>query len=339
MGRDDYGGQNVEMAPLTQNGSRFGRQGDPNAILNELRDIENGITEVGAIVNEIEAAQRRALGAADNTKELKDIADKGTYVVNVYRNLSDRLKKIKQKPESGSPRNAAQLGKVDRQLKTAIQNYRNADAVFGQKTRSARERQFRIAYPDADDRQVREAGNAENDGEIFKMALMQSGRSAQATNVRDAVKQRSDAIQAIARQMGELATLFNEMDELVVQQEAAVVNIEQKGEEVVENMDKGTEQIGVAIKSARNRNKLKWWCLGITILIIIIVVVVVVVIHFANQTTVKTTTKRFVIPDFMSSRRVAFTPPTSEKIVVPGAAWSPGDEVTSTAGKMRRFQA
>jgi len=153
------------------------------------------------------------------------------------------------------------------------------------------------------------------------------------------VRQRSDAIKQIESQMMELADLFNDMDNLVVQQEAAVVNIEQKGEEVVENMDKGTEQIGVAIKSARNRNKLKWWCLGITILIIIIVVVVVVVIHFVNQTTVKTTTKRFVIPDFISSRRVAFTPPTGEKIVVPGVAWSPGNEVTSAAGKMRRFQA
>jgi syntaxin 1B/2/3 len=78
------------------------------------------------------------------------------------------------------------------------------------------------------------------------------------------VRERSNAIQAIAKQMGELAQLFQDMENLVVQQEAAVVNIEQKGEEVVENMDKGTEQIGVAIKSARNRNKLKWWCLGIT---------------------------------------------------------------------------
>ena len=63
--------------------------------------------------------------------------------------------------------------------------------------------------------------------------------------------------------MMELAELFQDMDNLVVQQEAAVVNIEMKGEEVVENMDKGTEQIGVAIQSARNARKWKWWCLGI----------------------------------------------------------------------------
>jgi syntaxin 1B/2/3 len=257
-------GQNVEMASLTQNGSQFGRQGDPNAILNELRDIENSITEVDGLVKELQTLQDKSLGAVDNTDLLVTIADKGNKAIQAYRALAERLMRIKQKPESGSPRNAPQLGKVDRRLKKAVQDYRKIDAEFGQKSRSARERQFRIAYPEADERQVREAGEAENDGQIFRMAMMTGNRRAQAGNVEAAVRDRSEAIQAIAKQMTELAQLFNDMDNLVVQQEAAVVNIEQKGEEVVENMDKGTEQIGVAIKSARNRNKLKWWCLGIT---------------------------------------------------------------------------
>jgi syntaxin 1B/2/3 len=49
-----------------------------------------------------------------------------------------------------------------------------------------------------------------------------------------------------------------------MQQEAAVTNIEMKGEEVVEHMDKGNEQIGTAIVHARNTRKWKWWCLCIT---------------------------------------------------------------------------
>jgi syntaxin 1B/2/3 len=257
-------GQNVEMASLTQNGSQFGRQGDPNAILNELRDIDNSIAEIEGRVDKLQKIQDQSLGSVDNTALLKDIADKGGEAIKAYRALAERLMRIKQKPESGSPRNAPQLGKVDRRLKKAVQDYQKVDAEFGKKSRLARERQFRIAYPEADERQVREAGENENDGQVFKMAMMQGNRRGQAVNVEAAVRERSNAIQAIAKQMGELAQLFQDMENLVVQQEAAVVNIEQKGEEVVENMDKGTEQIGVAITSARNRNKLKWWCLGIT---------------------------------------------------------------------------
>jgi syntaxin 1B/2/3 len=64
--------------------------------------------------------------------------------------------------------------------------------------------------------------------------------------------------------MIQLAELFNDMENLVMQQEAAVTNIEMKGEEVVENMDKGNEEIGTAIVHARNTRKWKWWCLCIT---------------------------------------------------------------------------
>ena len=63
--------------------------------------------------------------------------------------------------------------------------------------------------------------------------------------------------------MIELAQLFQDMDTLVVQQEVQVTQIEQKGEEVVENLDKGNEEIGTAVVSAKRTRKNKWICLGI----------------------------------------------------------------------------
>lgn len=343
MGRDDYGGQNVEMASLTQNGSQFGRQGDPNAILNEVRDVDNGITQIEVTIKELRRLQKMSLNEPDTSPESKtniELRKTSTQVTAMYKNLVERLTVIKQKPESGSPRNAPQVGKVNRRLKNAFQTYREEENSFEQALRAQAVRQYRTVNPNASPEEIEEVVNDPMGNQrVFANAMLKSTRRGEVQAAEEAVKNRHLAIQKIEQDIMKIAEMFQDMENLVVQQEAAVVNIEQKGEEVVENMDKGTEQIGVAIKSARNRNKLKWWCLGITILIIIIIVVVVVVIHFANQTTVKTTTKRFVIPDFMSSRRVAFTPPTAEKIVVPGVAWSPGDEVTSTAGKMRRFQA
>ena len=61
--------------------------------------------------------------------------------------------------------------------------------------------------------------------------------------------------------MIELAQLFQDLDVLVVQQERLVMNMEQKGEEVVDNVTNANEQIDTAIKSARSRNRKKWWCL------------------------------------------------------------------------------
>lgn len=63
--------------------------------------------------------------------------------------------------------------------------------------------------------------------------------------------------------MVELAQLFQDLNEIVVQQEPLVENIEQKGEEVRDNVVKANEEIAVAIDSARARNRKKWYCLGL----------------------------------------------------------------------------
>lgn len=61
--------------------------------------------------------------------------------------------------------------------------------------------------------------------------------------------------------MIELAQLFQDMEALVVQQEPAVTQIEQKGEEVTENVGKANVEMDGAIAKARSRNRKKWWCL------------------------------------------------------------------------------
>ncbi len=103
--------------------------------------------------------------------------------------------------------------------------------------------------------------------------------------------------------MIELARLFQELDVLVTQQEPAVTQIEQKGEEVTENTAKANTEIDGAIVKARSRNRKKWWCLLIAcelilptplpspvvdnaflvIIIIIIVIAVVVGVVVTNN--------------------------------------------------------
>jgi syntaxin 1B/2/3 len=257
-------GTNVEMEPLTGTGTSFPRQQDPNAILNECRDVDNGIRELEQVIGEIKKLHTAVINNPDssNGRPAKQLEEATAELMAMYRNLTGRVKNIKQKPESGSPRNAPQVGKVDRDLKDTLQKYRTVEADFTRRLREQAARQYRIVRPDATEAEVQEAIEDPNQ-QMFSQALMQSDRRGQAQSTLKAVQDRHAAIEKIQQQMIELAELFQDMDNLVVQQEAAVTNIEMKGEEVVENMDKGTEQIGVAIQSARNARKWKWWCLGI----------------------------------------------------------------------------
>lgn len=90
---------------------------------------------------------------------------------------------------------------------------------------------------------------------------MSSDRRGQAQSSLRNVKERHDAIQKIERQMVELAQLFQDLDQIVMQQEPLVENIEQKGEEIHSNVVQANTEIGGAIEKARSRNRKKWWCL------------------------------------------------------------------------------
>jgi syntaxin 1B/2/3 len=91
--------------------------------------------------------------------------------------------------------------------------------------------------------------------------LLSSDRRGQAQSSLRNVKERHEAIQKIERQMVELAQLFQDLDQIVMEQEPMVENIEAKGEEVHENVVQANTEIGGAIEKARSRNRKKWWCL------------------------------------------------------------------------------
>jgi syntaxin 1B/2/3 len=256
-------GQNVEMAPLAQNGSQFGRQADPNQILKACGEINKGIVKINAKLGEIQTKQSAALNDPNGTR-VGDVEGTATEILALYEELIRKLKTIKQMPESGAPRNAPQVGKLTRDLQQTYREYMQIDRQFRQRSNEQSARQYRIVRPDASEQEVREAVEHPDSQQVFQQAMMNSNRQGQAQSTMNAVRSRHDAIQKIEGQMIQLAQLFSDMENLVVQQETAVTNIEMKGEEVVENMDKGNEEIGTAIVHARNTRKWKWWCLCIT---------------------------------------------------------------------------
>ncbi|KAI9706678.1 MAG: Plasma membrane t-SNARE, secretory vesicle fusion [Candelina mexicana] len=258
-----YGNSNdVELTPLNGQAGGYGGQPasrDPNAILNECRDIDRGIDSIEQKLDRLRFLQQRAVDdpdASQNTATNRELDALSSETMTLYRNFAARIKTIKSQPDSGSPRNAPQVGKVDRRLKSAINQYQTVERDFRKKLQAQMERQYRIVRPDASDAEVREAVE-----DTSNQQLMQSDRRGQSQSALRAVQGRHEAIQKIESDMIQLAQLFQDMETLVVQQEPAVAQIEQRGEEVTENVGKANDEIAGAIVKARSRNRKKWWCL------------------------------------------------------------------------------
>ncbi|KAK3348015.1 t-SNARE [Neurospora tetraspora] len=273
----NYGGNNMEMSSINTGGS-FG--GDPTAILNECRDIDNGIEQIEANLRELRRLQDRCLAEADSSasSSSRQLDALNTDTMALYRTITDRVRKIKSSPEGRQPRNQAQVGRVDRRLRQAIQDYQGVESSFRKKMQDQMARQYRIVRPDATEEEVRAAvEDTTGNSQVFQQALMQNNRVGEARAVLSAVQDRHKALQRIEQQMVELAQLFEQLNTLIVEQDVKIQAIEQTSEEVVDNLDKGNEEIAVAVQTARATRKKKWMCLGICVAIIVVIVIIVVV--------------------------------------------------------------
>ncbi|APA07436.1 hypothetical protein sscle_02g022060 [Sclerotinia sclerotiorum 1980 UF-70] len=359
MGRDSYGGQNLEMASLAQNGSQPGQQYDPNAILNRCRQIDIDIDDNARGIAALESLRSRINGEVDQGGITRDLEDISSQTMSQHRNLIEELRKIKLMPDAGSDMNTKQIGRVQRKLKKTMDEFNAKEQQIKNAVRDQMRREYRIVNADATEEEVAAAVPDSEPQQMFQQALMTSNRQGQANTTLNAVRDRNAAIKKIEKDIIEIATLFQQMEELVVQQEAAVVNIEMKGEEVVENLDKGVQQMDTAIVSARSRNRKKWYCLGIVVIIVAIIAIVLAV-HFTNSSknnndnktakrSIPTIGTARVVPgtDFTTSDRLV-VPGASfleSKIVVPGQQWSedkavvPGVEFTRVVRKWKKFVA
>lgn len=263
-GGGGYGGRN--------NGGYGGGNGGGNAggstsILDECSEIDRGIEEVERNLNQLRNLHRAALGDTDTSggsRVNRELDSLSSDTMTLYRSLVERVRKIKSNPASRQGVNSRQVDRIDSRLKNAIRQYQEIDADFRRETQGQIARQYRIVKPNATEDEIAAAVDGTDGGQVFTQALMQSNRQGQATATLNNVRDRHAQILKIERQMTELAQLFQDMNTLVVQQEVAVAQIEQKAEEVVENLDKGNEEIVTAVKTARATRRKKWWCLGIT---------------------------------------------------------------------------
>lgn len=288
------------MQPLVSQNSGAAAS-NPNAILNECRDIDRGIDTIERNLEQLRMLQQRTLDDADSSSSSsanQQLDSLSADTMSMYRSLTERVRTIKSNPDSRTPKNNPQVGRVDRRLKSAIQQYQQVESQFRKRTQDQMARQYRIVRPDASEQEVRQAVEDTSNTQVFQQALMQSDRQGRARAALSAVQDRHKALVKIEEQMVELSQLFQDMDTLVIQQEAAVMQIEQKGEEVVDNLDKGNEEMGTAVKSARAARKKKWICLGICgeylqhdmlsvesqpltdIVLIILIIVIIVVVYF-----------------------------------------------------------
>ena len=166
----------MEMGRINGGVASYGRsaKADPMGILNETTEVDQGIEHINQNLAALRELQREALNDTDaspNTKTNRQLDSLSTETMDLYRNLVGRIKKLKNTPGAGSEQNAKQVGRVERRLKDAIQNYQTLDAEFRKELQAQMARQYLIVRPTASKEEVDEAVGDTSSTQVFGQAV------------------------------------------------------------------------------------------------------------------------------------------------------------------------
>ena len=155
-------------------GAVNGRGRDPNAILNEISDIDRGMDTIGRNLATLQQLYKKSVDDPDSSQDTqtnREIDALNAETMVLYRNFTDRIRKIKGQPASREPRNEAQVRKVSRKLEAAITDYRRVDKEYRDGLKESVERQYRIVKPTASEEEVKAAAEDSSSGRIFEQAV------------------------------------------------------------------------------------------------------------------------------------------------------------------------
>lgn len=253
-----------------------------------LKDFDTSLAEIRQLHN-------RLLDATDTSSS----SGLGTQLQNLETTAmsrNDQIRRLIQRlaqdaantTDSGKDMKQKQVGPLKKEFQGKLVLYQNVEREYRTARQEQIRRQYLIVNPDATDSELAAVADASQDPGsqgVFQSAvsacmcgwkesngltlLQLSNRRGQVQTALGAVKQRHAELQRIERTMIELAEMFNEVEQLVVAQEPLVDHTEHNTERVQGDIERGNTQIDKGIASAKQRRKLKWICLILSILIIL----------------------------------------------------------------------
>jgi t-SNARE complex subunit (syntaxin) len=208
-----------------------------NPIFTEINEIKG---RIDALDNGIKSRKTRSFDEVDDSEIYKEFED-----------LKHIIQECKQHPHF--EKIAAFL---QQRLGTVKRNYQIARREYEKRKGRQIERQYKIiggevpiSYPEVEN------------GSIFANYLLDIDKNYQSTQALADVTNRHTEIQNIEAEVSTLARLFEEVEELIKQQEEPIKASELNSEQTAGQVEQGITEETKAIKHIRSRNSKRWWAL------------------------------------------------------------------------------
>lgn len=253
--------------------------GDFVEFMNQISRINQGLDRYEAIIDRVDRLHKELLTEVneERVQEVRTALD--NYVAqasDIQYQLKDDIKDAQRQGLRDTNKQAQAENSRQRFLKL-IQDYRIIDADYKDENKEQAKRQYMVIQPEATEEEVEAAITDVGGQQIFSQALLNANRRGEAKTALAEVQARHQELMQLEKTMAELAQLFNDIEEMVVEQQENIEVIDKHVEEAQQDVEQGVGHTNKAVKSARAARRKKLWCWGIVFVIFVIIVVAVVV--------------------------------------------------------------
>lgn len=249
------------------------------AFMERIGSVNASLDRYEALINEIDGLHKNLLTQINEEVEMEYRHQLDDLVAQAS-SLQYRLKTdIKDAQRDGlhDSSMAAQAENSRQRFLKLIQDYRVIEANYKDENKEQAKRQYMVIQPDATEDEIENAISDANGQQIFSQALLNANRRGEAKTALAEVQARHQELLKLEKTMAELTQLFNDMEELVIEQQQNVDVIDKNVEEAQQDVEQGIGHTNKAVASARRARRNKLICWGIVFAIFAIIVVVVVV--------------------------------------------------------------
>ncbi|CEP62497.1 syntaxin LALA0_S05e06964g [Lachancea lanzarotensis] len=259
--------------------------GDFLEFMNGINQINVDIDHYSELVDQIDSNQKRLLTEVNEDQELtlrQHLDGLVSRASDLQYKLRNSIKAAQQQGVSDSSKQAQAENSRQRFLKL-IQDYRIIEANYKDQNKQQAKRQYQIIQPEATEDEVEAAISDVGGQQIFSQALLNANRRGEAKTALAEVQARHQELLKLEKTMAELTQLFNDMEQLVIEQQENIEVIDKNVEEAQQDVEQGVGHTNKAVKSARRARRNKIRCLLILAAIIIVIVVVCVAVPLATK--------------------------------------------------------
>jgi len=215
-------------------------------------------------------------------KDLETVVASTTTLINGIKSSLDGLIDDARKGGPNAQRKLTLINSQRTRLGERVHEYQRIEKQYRDRLRERTIAQFKLVHPEWSAEELAIAlSNPQTD--VFQKALMASTRHSRARSALQEVHNRHNEILEIEKKVGDLATLFNELNIMIDLQEKVVDQIDQDTQKTKVTMEDGNKHISRTKGYLVALRRKKWWCLLVVLLIIAVVVIVVVVTQVVNK--------------------------------------------------------